>query len=146
MSTPLTARAPKHTFVVASPHTQEGWQPPARCHPSTLAPSAGRNFSPHFGHSTRSKSTRLTRSGVIVIPHFGPPDRTGGQGNGAPSPQGQIQVPPQTVFLASSRSGAPQFKPALAEDLNRLCASWCDRLPSSYKTSVRYANSRNTDL
>src|ERR1700730_9952943 len=31
----------------------------------------GWNFSPHFGHSIRSKSTRLTRSGVIVNPHFG---------------------------------------------------------------------------
>jgi hypothetical protein len=30
----------------------------------------GWNFWPHFGHSTRSKSTRLTRSGVILNPHF----------------------------------------------------------------------------
>jgi hypothetical protein len=31
----------------------------------------GWNLSPHFGHSIQSKSTRLTRSGVIVNPHFG---------------------------------------------------------------------------
>jgi hypothetical protein len=31
----------------------------------------GRNLSRHFGHSIRSKSTRLTRSGVMVNPHFG---------------------------------------------------------------------------
>jgi hypothetical protein len=30
----------------------------------------GWNLSPHFGHSIRSKSTRLTRSGVIVNPHL----------------------------------------------------------------------------
>src|SRR3979411_1646659 len=29
------------------------------------------HLSPHFGHSTCSKSTRLTRSGVIVNPHLG---------------------------------------------------------------------------
>jgi hypothetical protein len=31
----------------------------------------GRTLSPHFGHSIRSKSTRLTRSGVMVKPHLG---------------------------------------------------------------------------
>jgi hypothetical protein len=31
----------------------------------------GWNFCPHFGHSIRSKSTHLTRSGVIVNPHLG---------------------------------------------------------------------------
>jgi hypothetical protein len=31
----------------------------------------GWNVSPRLGHSIRSKSTRLTRSGVIVAPHFG---------------------------------------------------------------------------
>jgi hypothetical protein len=33
--------------------------------------AAVRNFSLHLGHSIASKSTRLTRSGVIVSPHFG---------------------------------------------------------------------------
>ena len=33
---------------------------------NTRAMAEPRNLSPHFGHSIRSKSTRLTRSGVIV--------------------------------------------------------------------------------
>ena len=39
--------------------------------PLSVFQPVGRNFSPHTGHSIRSKSTRLTRSGVIVNPHFG---------------------------------------------------------------------------
>ena len=36
-----------------------------------LAPFCLLKLSPHLGASIRSKSTRLTRSGVTRIPHFG---------------------------------------------------------------------------
>jgi hypothetical protein len=39
-----------------------------------------RNFSPHFGHSIRSKSRRFTKSGVMANPYFG-----------------QVEVPPFEV-------------------------------------------------
>jgi hypothetical protein len=46
--------------------------PPKNKEPSRIhALAMGQNLSPHCGHSIRSKSTRLTKSGVILNPHFG---------------------------------------------------------------------------
>jgi extradiol dioxygenase family protein len=49
----------------------EGLRRPASHEQEVVYPVSGENVSLHLGHSIRSRSTRLTRSGVIVNPHFG---------------------------------------------------------------------------
>ena len=51
--------------------SQTPWEQNPPCRPSTDGHRLGANFSPHTGHSIRSKSTRLTSAGGITRPHLG---------------------------------------------------------------------------
>ncbi len=51
--------------------SQTPWEQNPPCRPSTDGHRLGANFSPHTGHSIRSKSMRRTCGFEIKPPHFG---------------------------------------------------------------------------